>query len=96
MKGSPTPAESGRHYDALYRRSPFEDSPTFYRWVMRLAAPAAGSRFLDIGCGLGGALAAAADHDVELWGVDISREALAGARSRVTGARVCLADGARR
>ena len=95
MKRPPTPAESGRHYDALYRSSPFEDSPTFYRWVIQLAAPDAGSRVLDIGCGLGGALAAASGHDVELWGIDISREAVAAARSHVRGARVCLADGAR-
>lgn len=91
----PTAAQSGEQYDALYRRSPFEDSPRFYRWIASLITAEDGEPVLDIGCGIGGALVALTERGVEPWGVDVSREALRRARERAPKARLLLGDGAR-
>ncbi|MFQ5653266.1 MAG: class I SAM-dependent methyltransferase [Planctomycetota bacterium] len=90
----PSPAAAARVYDRIYRGEGFGDSPRFYRWVMRLAAPAPGARILDIGCGTGGALAALRGAGCEAWGIDISRQALLRARRAAPEARLLLADGA--
>ena len=85
----------GEAYDALYRTSPFEDSPKLYGWVTALAGVRPGDRVLDIGCGIGGALTAVTDVGAEAWGLDISREALTQAKARCPKAHTLLADGAR-
>ncbi len=95
MRRALTAAEVGKIYDDLYRRRPFQDSARFYRWVTSLAGIGRGERVLDVGCGLGGALAACQSVGAEAWGVDLSRVALEGAARACPAARLFLADGAR-
>ncbi len=89
------PVEAGRRYDALYRRSPFEDTATCYNWVLRLAGARPQEPVLDVGCGVGGALSAIAAVGAQPWGVDVSREALVRARERQGNAILIVADGSR-
>lgn len=81
-------------YDEIYRRSPFGDSPRFYEWVARLAAPRRGERVLDIGCGAGGALAALVRAGARPIGLDVSAEALRLARLAVPDVPLVQGDGA--
>ncbi len=95
MKAPPSPRDAGGVYDAIYRRSPLRDQPRFYSWILKRASANARERILDIGCGAGDLLHAAAAAGIEAWGVDISREALRQAQGAVPRARLALADGAR-
>lgn len=82
-------------YDSLYRKSPFEDRPALYEWVVGLAGVRVGDAVLDIGCGIGGGLVATANAGGAPFGVDLSQEALHRARARVRTAHLCQGDGAR-
>ncbi len=69
-----------KSYDALYRRQPLEESPQHYRWVNNILSPEKGGRLLDIACGGGHFLSAAASAGMAMVGVDISTQALKLAR----------------
>ncbi len=81
-------------YDALYRRTGFEDSPQFYGWIVRQLRVDNSDRVLDIGCGRGGALHALECSGVAPIGLDLSAEALTQARPRVR-APLVQGDGGR-
>ncbi len=49
------------------------------------AAPAAGQRVIDIGCGCGGTTLAIAERGASVWGVDVSAPMLERARARAAG-----------
>jgi SAM-dependent methyltransferase len=91
MSGDPV----ARRYDELHRTTGFGDTPSTYRWIARLAAPARGSRLLDIGCGSGRALGALEGSGVRAIGIDLSRVALERARAAAPSARLVRGDGAR-
>ncbi|MEM7166318.1 MAG: class I SAM-dependent methyltransferase [Planctomycetota bacterium] len=95
----PTVTETAVAYDRIYKTAPLGDAPRLYDWVVRLAAPSPETPVLDIGCGLGGALRGLQRAHVPALGIDISAEALRGARThgapnvvRGDGARLPFAD----
>ncbi|MFW6772709.1 class I SAM-dependent methyltransferase [Nocardioides sp. CPCC 205120] len=60
--------------------------------LLEAGAPTAGERVLDVGCGSGTLLAAAAERGAEVVGVDISAPMADAARERVPGATVLALD----
>ncbi len=60
--------------------------------ILEQAAPVAGRRLLDVGCGTGTLLAKSAAAGAEVVGVDISEGMAAAARRRVPEATVLIAD----
>jgi methionine biosynthesis protein MetW len=72
-------------YEASWRRKISQDAPSIEpgsRSAVALALLPGGRRLLDVGCGDGGFLLQAGDRYPELWGVDISEEAVGAARAR--------------
>jgi 2-polyprenyl-3-methyl-5-hydroxy-6-metoxy-1,4-benzoquinol methylase len=70
---------------AWYDRLVGEDGSDYHKEVilpgtMRLLAPAAGERILDLGCGQGVFCRLLAAHGVEVTGVDLSKELIAAAK----------------
>jgi len=73
-------------YNELHGRVRLEERPRFYDWVLdRLGPAAAGARLLDIGCGRGGLLRAAAARGLRAAGIDLSD--VAAGEARRAGAR---------
>jgi SAM-dependent methyltransferase len=88
-------AELRAAYNAMHSTVRLAEKPRFFRWTLEKLEATPGARLLDIGCGRGGLLAAAAERGLVATGVEISDAALAAARAEVPGARVALADGER-
>jgi SAM-dependent methyltransferase len=63
-----------------------------FETVIGLAGAAPGRRFLDIGCGAGGALMVARQRGADVAGVDASTELVAIARERLPGATIEVGD----
>ncbi len=72
------PSQLATTYDQLYRESPFGDQPRFYDWIVKLSKPAPDAWTLDLGSGLGGLVQALAraGHRRNVWGLDLSSEAV--------------------
>ena len=93
----PTAVEVQREYEVRYpRRFPpaLIESPRremLHSLLEHVAARAVPGRLLDVGCGGGHFMAAAAGHGWTVLGTDLSREACAAAR-RVAGAPVVQAE----
>lgn len=82
---------------ARYVRATVEGAARGEEWMRRIGAPTKGERFLDVGCGTGGVVTAAAQAGAVVTGVDIALRWLVVARrlcaeSGVT-ARLIAADG---
>jgi SAM-dependent methyltransferase len=60
--------------------------------VLDLTSVHQGTRYLDIGCGAGGALVQARERGAEPTGIDASEELVAIARSRLPGAEIAIGD----
>lgn len=63
-----------------------------YEIFVGLLSPAPGSRLLDVACGIGQMLKAAAPDGCELYGVDISSVAIQAARQRLPAAGLAIAN----
>lgn len=63
-----------------------------YDHVFERAGVRMGTRFLDVGCGAGGALTAAAERGAEVAGLDASAALVAVARRRLPDARIEIGD----
>ncbi len=86
-----------RHYDALSAALSFWQDPRWRRALVRVAAPRAGERVLDVATGTGMVAAELLAHaDCTVVGIDQSAAMLAAARARFAGAegaRVELIEG---
>jgi len=73
----PTLTEISRSYDEKFERGELQESPRFYRWVLRCLDPEPAASLLDVSCGAGLMLSAAARRrGIQAWGIDISTAAL--------------------
>lgn len=94
-RGSDYLAES---YDAIYKLDPTRwtvDHDACDQFVLSLLRPLAGKRLLDVGCGNGLTLAAAARLGADTCGVDFSAEGLALAKKKSPQTEFVKADGCR-
>jgi ubiquinone/menaquinone biosynthesis C-methylase UbiE len=79
-------------YDRVFSEEGFSDSASFYRWALRVLDPQPDALVLDVACGSGGLLAAAAEAGAHGIGLDISPVALRVARGVAPGAGLLTAD----
>ncbi len=85
-------------YDAIYKSDPTRwtvDHDACDQFVLDLLRPLAGKRLLDVGCGNGLTLAAAARLGADTYGVDFSAEGLALAKENSPTTEFTQADGCR-
>lgn len=80
-------------YDTLHGRGALRESERHYRWALRVLGPRPEARLLDVACGAGDFLRAAAAADLRVTGIDVSAGALAAARRNAPGAALCRGDG---
>jgi ubiquinone/menaquinone biosynthesis C-methylase UbiE len=71
------------------------DSDAFYRWVLKKLKPIPGRQLLDIACGEGHLLRAAAEQGLCATGVDFSTQAIRSARQIAQRAHATIADAER-
>jgi SAM-dependent methyltransferase len=86
-----TAAIQGELWGARARDWADENEPLWrpvFETAVKQAGAAAGKRYLDIGCGTGGALIAARDCGAEVAGLDASENFVAIARERLPGAKI--------
>ena len=92
-------SDSEDAYDSLYSEAFMVPAaghlPSRYLWLTGLLHSQPGQRLLDVSCGNGYLLQAAARRGLEITGVDISSKALDHARRRAPHARVVCADAER-
>lgn len=82
-------------YEALYGEGDIANLVRHHRWLLDQAGVGAGQRVLDLACGEGGLAREAVARGAQVWGVDLSRIALARGRAGRSGAAFGLADGER-
>lgn len=85
-------------YDAIYKSDPTRwtvEHDACDQFVLKLLRPLAGKRLLDVGCGNGLTLAAAARLGADTHGVDFSAEGLALAKRNSPQTEFVKADGCR-
>lgn len=85
-------------YDAIYKSDPKRwtvDHDAYDQFVLNLLRPLAGKRLLDVGCGNGLTLAAAARLGARTYGADFSAEGLALAKKNSPETEFVEADGCR-
>jgi SAM-dependent methyltransferase len=82
-------------YNDLYRKGDIRDNRRLYSWIVKLLKPFPGARVLDIGCGVGCLLYEAAQKRADVFGLDLSQEALKKVKSLIPSAKICVADGER-
>jgi ubiquinone/menaquinone biosynthesis C-methylase UbiE len=73
-------------YDRIHARGGMNAVPGYFDWLLSLLGDSLRGRILDVGCGTGMMLAAAAARGVATTGLDISDVAVAQARVRAPGA----------
>jgi ubiquinone/menaquinone biosynthesis C-methylase UbiE len=71
------------------------DTDAFYRWVLKKLRPVAGRRLLDIACGEGHLLRAAAEYGLCATGIDFSARAIRSAHVFAREADAIIGDGER-
>lgn len=81
-----------RAYDVKYAGAGFRNSETYYRWALDILNPKPASLLLDIACGMGDLLCAAAARGVRCFGVDLSPVAVHRALERVPKAMVAVGN----
>jgi len=89
----PELAAIARSYDAKFARQELQESARYYRWILRCLEPQPYSRLLDVSCGAGHLLGAAAECQIRAAGIDISRVALQMARCNAQKAPTSQANG---
>jgi SAM-dependent methyltransferase len=86
----------GEAYDAWHSEHCRADSDpeklVFFNWALDLAAPEQGARLLDVACGDGTFLSAAAARGLEPSGIDLSPVAIESARTIVPSADLRVGD----
>ncbi len=80
---APSLDEVRRSYDSLHAERTFESPPGFYPFLIDCLAFRPGDELLDVGCGIGGLLRAAADRGARIAGLDLSEVAIETARSEL-------------
>lgn len=80
-------------YNNVYKDGDIRDNVRLYRWITSLVSPFKSTRLLDVGCGVGCLLYEANRRNFEVFGFDISQDALTKARQTLPFAKVCVADG---
>jgi SAM-dependent methyltransferase len=80
-------------YDAYYARQTTAHDRDYYRWLVKLLRPQPGRRLLDVACGQGPLLHAAAERGLAACGVDLSRQALTRSDALPVGAAFVLGSG---
>ncbi|MBI3967945.1 MAG: methyltransferase domain-containing protein [Chloroflexi bacterium] len=90
-----TLADSGAAYDAIYENDLLRQRDSFYIWILDELRVAPGGTLLDVSCGVGPLLRAAAAAGLRPTGLDFSAAALAEARELLAGAALVLGDAER-
>jgi len=82
-------------YNRIYESSGIRANSAYYRWLISLLKPRAGSRLLDVSCGEGIFLKEFAKRvrGTRVYGLDISDKALARSNTNVTSGYLVNADG---
>lgn len=79
-------------YERIFSTSGLRDEGSFYRWIIRLIKPQANARILDVACGEGGVLAAGQQAGLDVWGVDISFNAIKKVRACISSAKAVIGN----
>lgn len=82
-------------YNSIYKTGDIQDNWKLYRWIISLFDKTSSGRLLDVGCGIGYLLYEANKRNFQVFGLDISQDALKKARSNLPPAKICVADGER-
>lgn len=88
-----TTEELRRFYDSVFATGDIHDNDKLYHWIVRLLKPKPGLRLLDVACGGGWLLRAAAQTGLEPHGLDISIKAVEKSKKLVPNAEVVAGDG---
>jgi len=86
-------AQGAEIYNQLFAQEGLSESESFYRWSLQKLEPRPGATLLDVACGQGGLLRAAAEAGLRAFGLDFSRQALELARQAAPQAQLVLAEG---
>lgn len=86
--------EISRLYDQRFAEGDFHESESFYKWVLKCLDPTPEKALLDVSCGEGHLLKWASRlYDVRVWGIDISKVALALSLQNVDRVKLSRCDG---
>lgn len=82
-------------YNRIYESSGIRTNSAYYRWLIGLLKPKAGSRLLDVSCGEGIFLKEFAKRvkGARVYGLDISNKALARSKANIASGYLVNADG---
>jgi ubiquinone/menaquinone biosynthesis C-methylase UbiE len=92
LKNNLSSAKLRRHYDERFARRPLRAREGFYAWIAGRIPPEQDSKVLDIACGGGYLLKRLQGRGCELFGSDISAQALRIAGNEAPEAKFVLAD----
>jgi SAM-dependent methyltransferase len=84
--------DSSRGYDQLHDSGYLRQRESFYKWLLSLLRPRTGLRLLDVSCGQGPFLQVAKEAGLQVFGIDLSSQAVGMAAVQVPGASVSLAN----
>ncbi len=80
-------------YNDVYSKGDIRDNRRLYVWIVKLLNILPGARVLDIGCGVGCLLYEALKKKADVYGLDISQQALKKVKNTLPLAKLCVADG---